>query len=189
MSISLLDYTEEMARSLKALPLLREEVDLCIKKLIEAAQLNKPILIAGNGGSATDASHMAAELVGRFLKNRKALFAINLSSDNGIVTAVSNDYGYETVFARQVEAYGQEGGVFIGLSTSGSSKNVINATKVARCKKMFTCALTGEGGGDLLNYVDLCIRAPSASTSVVQQCHQVLYHYICFKIEESVRET
>jgi D-sedoheptulose 7-phosphate isomerase len=154
-------------------------VDACV----EALGRGLPLLICGNGGSASDAMHMTGELVGRFLKERRALNAVCLSSNPSVLTAWSNDYSYDSVFARQVEAYGVSGGVVLGLSTSGNSSNVIKAFEVAHGMEMATVALTGEGGGRLRALAHHLLAVPSRSTPLIQQVHICLYHYLCARIE------
>lgn len=153
---------------------------------VDALKNGKPILACGNGGSAADAMHITGELVGRFLKERKALRAICLSDNPAVLTAWSNDYSYETVFSRQVEAYGERGGVIIGLSTSGNSPNVLKAFEVARAMGMHTIAFTGQSGGKLKPLSDVLLAAPSQSTPLIQQVHICLYHYLCEKIEAAM---
>lgn len=145
-----------------------------------------PLLLCGNGGSASDAMHIAGELVGRFLKERRALNCICLASNPAILTAWANDYSYDSVFARQVEAHAEEGGVLFGLSTSGNSKNVIAAFNAAHAAKMKTIALTGEGGGALASVSDILIDVPSRLTPLIQQVHICLYHYICEQVEAAL---
>jgi D-sedoheptulose 7-phosphate isomerase len=161
-----------------------EVMDGAIEAVVAALTAGKPLLICGNGGSASDAMHVTGELVGRFLRERRALKAICLSDNPAVLTAWSNDYCFETVFARQVEAYGEKGAVILGISTSGGSKNVIAAFQQARAMEMKTIALTGEGGGLLAPLTDFLLAAPSRSTPLIQQVHICLYHYLCGKIEE-----
>ena len=142
-----------------------------------------PLLVCGNGGSAADAMHITGELVGRFLKERKALRAICLSDNPSVLTAWSNDYAFETVFSRQVEAYGAPGGVVLGISTSGNSGNVLQAFEAARGLGMATVGLTGEGGGKMAALSDHLLAVPSRSTPLIQQVHICLYHYLCARIE------
>jgi D-sedoheptulose 7-phosphate isomerase len=151
-----------------------------------AVVADKPLLICGNGGSASDAMHIAGELVGRFLKERRALKAIALTADSAVLTAWANDYSYDDVFARQVQAYGEAGGVLLAISTSGNSKNVIAAVKMARSRGMKTIALTGAGGGALGGMVDLLLAAPSTATPLIQQAHICIYHYLCAEVEARV---
>ncbi|SEK64285.1 D-sedoheptulose 7-phosphate isomerase [Bosea lupini] len=157
--------------------------DAAVAIISEALSAGKPLLVCGNGGSASDAMHITGELVGRFLKERKALNCICLSSNPSVLTAWSNDYSFETVFSRQVEAYGQEGGVVLGISTSGNSANIVKAFETARALGMKTVALTGQGGGAMAAHSDVLIDVPSRSTPLIQQVHIVLYHYICEHVE------
>ena len=154
-----------------------------------ALAAGKPLLICGNGGSASDALHITGELVGRFLLERRALKAICLSSNPAVLTARANDYGYDTVFSRQVEAYGEPGAVILGLSTSGNSPSVVEAFRQARSMGMTTIALTGEGGGKLASWTDYLFAVPSKSTPLIQQAHICLYHYLCESIERALAGT
>ncbi|MHA7066025.1 D-sedoheptulose-7-phosphate isomerase [Azospirillum argentinense] len=151
--------------------------------IAEALRNDRPLLVCGNGGSAADAMHITGELVGRFLKERRALKAICLSSNAAVLTAWSNDYDYATVFSRQVEAYAAPGGVLFGISTSGNSKNVVNALQAARAAGMTTVGLTGEGGGKMADLCDHLIAVPSRHTPDIQQVHLCIYHYICEMVE------
>mgnify|MGYP006320980301 FL=1 len=154
------------------------------KIIVDTLKQNHPFLICGNGGSASDSMHITGELVGRFLKERKALNVICLSSNSAVITAWANDYSYEDIFARQVEAYGKLGGVLLGISTSGNSKNVIKAFEMAKSLNVKTIALTGKGGGALSEISDILIEVPSNHTPRIQEMHIMLYHYICERIEE-----
>lgn len=160
-----------------------QNAETAIDAIVDALAADKPMLVCGNGGSASDAMHIAGELVGRFLKERKALNCVCLSSNPAVLTAWSNDYAFETVFSRQVEAYGAAGGVILGISTSGNSRNVIEAFRVAKDMGMTTIGLTGEGGGKMAELTDILVDAPSRSTPLIQQVHICLYHYICEQVE------
>lgn len=151
-----------------------------------ALAAGRPLLVCGNGGSAADAQHIVGEMVGRFLKERRALKAICLSSNPAVLTAWSNDYSFETVFSRQVEAYAEAGGVLLGISTSGNSKNVVLALEAARARGMITVGLTGEGGGKMGPLCDHLFAVPSRSTPAIQQVHLCLYHHFCAAVEEAV---
>lgn len=151
-----------------------------------ALRTSRPLLVCGNGGSAADAQHIVGEMVGRFLKERRALKAICLSSNPAVLTAWSNDYSYDTVFARQVEAYAEPGGVLLGLSTSGNSRNVVLALEAAKAAGMTTIGFTGEGGGHMAALCDHLFAVPARSTPAIQQVHLVLYHYFCASVEEAV---
>src|SRR5437764_9034817 len=147
------------------------------------------VLWCGNGGSAADSQHLAAELMGRFRRDRSALPSIALTTDTSVLTAVGNDYGYEMVFQRQVEALCKEGDVVVGISTSGSSKNVYAALQTAREMGAFTIAFTGEGGGSIAAACDIDLCIASKDTARVQEAHIVCGHMICDWIERCVCET
>jgi D-sedoheptulose 7-phosphate isomerase len=151
-----------------------------------ALRAGRPLLVCGNGGSAADAQHIVGEMVGRFLKERRALKAICLASNPAVLTAWSNDYSFETVFSRQVEAYAEPGGVLLGLSTSGNSRNVVLALEAARAAGMATIGFTGQGGGKMATLCDHLFAVPSHSTPAIQQVHLTLYHYFCEAVEEAV---
>lgn len=158
-------------------------VEAAVAAVTAALGANRALLVCGNGGSASDAQHITGELVGRFLKERRGLKAICLSSNPAVLTAWSNDYSYDTVFSRQTEAYGEPGGVILGISTSGNSRNVIAAFEVARGLGMTTIAMTGEGGGKMAAVSDILLDVPSRSTPLIQQVHICLYHYLCEQVE------
>ena len=147
---------------------------------------SRKILIAGNGGSAADAQHFAGELVSRFYFNRPPLAAIALTTDSSILTAIGNDYGYEDVFARQVQALGQSGDVFIAISTSGNSPNILKAIEAAKSIGLVVIGLTGRSGGKMKQLCDICLCAPSNSTPRIQECHLVIEHSLCACIEEQL---
>jgi len=153
-------------------------------KIVSALKNGGKVLIFGNGGSAADSQHMAAELVGRFKKERKGLSAIALSADTSILTAVSNDYGYETSFKRQIEALGKKGDVAIAISTSGEARNVIEAVELARGMGIFTIALTGRDGGRLRKASDLCVIVKSPDTPRIQEAHILVIHVLCELVED-----
>ncbi len=161
-------------------------IEKVASKMAESLKENKPVLIFGNGGSASDALHISGELVGRFLDERRALNVICLNSNVSVLTAWGNDYNFETIFSRQVEAHGKPDGVCFGISTSGNSKNVIEAMKVARSMKMTTIALSGNTGGYLPEMCDYLIKTPSVSTPRIQEMHLPIYHYICEKVEKNI---
>jgi len=142
-------------------------------------------LAFGNGGSAADAQHVAAELVGRYLRERRGLAAIALSTDTSVLTSVGNDYSFDRVFARQIEALGQSGDVALGISTSGRSPNVVAAFETARSQGLRTIAVTGGDGGTVGGRVDIHINVPSTSTPRVQEVHRTLLHVICELVEKA----
>lgn len=141
------------------------------------------LLIFGNGGSSADSQHMAAELVGRFKMERKALSAISLTANTSILTAIANDYGYDQVFSRQVEALARPGDVVVAISTSGNSPNVLAAVKTARSMGLKSVGISGSGGGKLAKAVDISIVAPSNDTPRVQEAHGTIIHILCELIE------
>jgi D-sedoheptulose 7-phosphate isomerase len=153
---------------------------------IAALRQGNKILLAGNGGSASDAQHLAGELISRFHYDRPGLPAFSLSTDTSVLTAIGNDYGYENLFARQLEAVGNAGDVFIGISTSGRSPNIVKALQVARAKGVLTVGLTGHGGGQMPALCDHCLRVPSDSTPRIQEGHIAIGHTICMLIEQQI---
>ncbi len=152
----------------------------------EALVAGGKIFLCGNGGSAADSQHIAAEFVGRFQKDRKAIPAIALTTDTSALTALANDYGYHTVFVRQVEALGKKGDVLWSFSTSGKSKNVIEAIKKAKEKGLKTVSFTGCGGGEIASLTDCGIVVPSENTARIQEVHICLAHIICEIIENTI---
>jgi D-sedoheptulose 7-phosphate isomerase len=154
--------------------------------LIEALKKGSKPLLFGNGGSAADAQHIAAEFVGRFAFNRPALPALALSVNTSSVTAIGNDYGFDLVFARQIEALGRPGDVAIGISTSGNSPNVLQGVAMAKKMGLKTVALTGATGGKLKAIVDYCLCAPSNETPRIQECHILIGHIISELVEQTI---
>jgi len=183
--MTLSDYLSESAAAIEAAraAIPEEAMDRAADSVCGAFSRGKAFLICGNGGSAADAMHITGELVGRFLKERRAYRAICLSSNPAVLTAWANDYSYDDVFARQVEAYGEPGAVILGISTSGNSKNVVCAFEQARRMGMMVIAMTGEGGGRMGPLADCLLAVPSRSTPLIQQVHLCLYHYLCATIE------
>ena len=149
----------------------------------EALKARRTLLVFGNGGSAADAQHLAAELVGRFQRERAAMPAIALTVDTSILTAIGNDYSFKQVFARQVEALGRPGDVALGISTSGESLNVVAALKTAKAKGLKTIALTGRDGGSVGRAADIHVNVPDQNTARVQEVHMTLLHVMCEVIE------
>lgn len=155
-------------------------------KMKESLKTGHKILVFGNGGSAAQAQHFAAELVNKFLKKRPALAAISLTTDTSVLTSISNDTSFGQVFSRQVEALGQTGDVALGLSTSGNSPNVIEAISLAKKKGMLTVALTGKGGGKLSSLPDYLLDVPSESVPRIQEVHLFLLHLWAQMIEKEL---
>jgi D-sedoheptulose 7-phosphate isomerase len=154
--------------------------------LIAALGAGRKVLVCGNGGSAADSQHFVAELVGRFTRERRAWPALALTTDTSILTAVGNDYGFERVFARQVEAHGQPGDVLIGISTSGGSPDVLAAVATARALGLRTIGLTGRDGGALGRAVEIHLNVPSPSTARTQEVHCTLLHVLCDLVEQEL---
>jgi D-sedoheptulose 7-phosphate isomerase len=152
--------------------------------MVDALKAGKKLLVFGNGGSAADAQHMSAELVGRFQRERAALAAIALTADASVVTSIANDYSYKQVFARQVEALGRAGDVALGISTSGESPNVVLGLEVARARGLKTIALTGRDGGSVGSAAEIHVNVPDQNTARVQEVHRTLIHVMCELIEE-----
>jgi D-sedoheptulose 7-phosphate isomerase len=152
--------------------------------LVKALKSGHKVLIFGNGGSAAEAQHLAAELVNKFSRPRKPLRAVALTTDTSALTSIANDSSYDFVFSRQLQALGDEGDIALALSTSGTSPNVIEALKAARKKKMLTIALAGEGGGKLGPLVDFLLDVPSRDTPRLQEVHLVLLHLIARELDE-----
>lgn len=159
------------------------QVELAVKIISQALSKGLPLLICGNGGSASDALHISGELVGRFLKDRAALNVLCLNTNISVLTAWSNDHDFASVFARQVKAHGRPGGLCWGISTSGNSENIFQALQQAKKLNMKTIALTGKGGGRLTEIADVLIAVPSRCTPRVQELHLPVYHYICEQVE------
>jgi D-sedoheptulose 7-phosphate isomerase len=154
--------------------------------LVNAFEQGNKVLLFGNGGSAADSQHIAAEFVGRFAFDRPALPALALSVNTSCVTAIGNDYGFNQVFSRQISALAREGDVAIGISTSGNSPNVVDALSLSRKKGLHTIALTGCSGGKLNNVVDYCICVPSNDTPRIQECHILIGHVISELVEQTL---
>ncbi len=160
-------------------------VEAAAQVCIDSLKAGKKILLAGNGGSAADAQHIAAELVSRLNYDRPGLSAIALTTDTSALTAIGNDYGYERVFSRQLESIGQSGDVLIGISTSGNSPNILAALEVARKTGIKTIGFTGKTGGKMLSLCDIALQMPSSATPYIQECHIMFGHIICKLIEDA----
>ena len=163
------------------------------KPILEAAeaiasclQSGKKVLFCGNGGSAADAQHLAAELVGRFQKERKALPALALHTDTSALTSIANDYGFDQVYARQIQAHGREGDVLVALSTSGNSISILRAAEEAGHAGVKVIAMTGQDGGQLKSLCDVWIGVPSSITARIQECHILIGHFLCEVAEETL---
>ena len=163
-----------------------KKIDLTSQTIIKAYKSNRKVILFGNGGSAADAQHLAAELVNKFYFDRKSLPAIALTVNTSILTAIGNDYSFDQIFSKQLEGIGAEGDIAIGISTSGNSKNVIEGLKFAKEKKLYTIGFTGKNGGKLNNIVDICINVPSDDTPRIQEVHIMIGHIICEIVEKEL---
>jgi D-sedoheptulose 7-phosphate isomerase len=159
-------------------------LETAAERTASALKAGHKLMVAGNGGSAADAQHLAAEFVSRLIEDRPAMRALALTTDSSILTAVGNDYGYERVFARQIEGLGQAGDVFMGISTSGKSPNVLLALETCRGLGIATIGLTGKSGGKMAPLCDSLIAAPSDVTMYIQQAHLALEHIFCRMVEQ-----
>jgi D-sedoheptulose 7-phosphate isomerase len=164
----------------------RDRIAQTAETIAHGLRNGRKILFFGNGGSAADAQHLTAEMVGRFGPDRSPMAAISLSTDTSILTAVGNDYGYEHVFSRQIEALGQPGDTAIGISTSGNSPNVIAALDVARSKGLFTVGFTGETGGKMNGHAEVLFQVPSRQTPRIQETHILLGHILCELVDREL---
>ena len=181
-----LDKTISVLERVRADDALLGDLAAAAEATAAALLKGRKLMVAGNGGSAADAQHIAAELVGRFAFERPALPALALSVNASCITAIGNDYGYEEIFARQLKALANPGDVAVAISTSGNSPNVIQAVLSARGLGLFTIGISGTSGGRLRDLVDVLIAAPSEETPRIQECHILLGHALCDAIEQAV---
>lgn len=177
---------EEHCAVVRGLAELMPDVVRVAERMTEALAGSRKILWMGNGGSAADSQHLAAEFVGRFQRERRGLASIALTTDTSVLTAVGNDYGYESIFARQVEALCEAGDVVVGLTTSGNSPNVVQGLGAARERGAYTVALTGRTGGAVRAHVDCCLCVPSQTTARIQEAHILIGHLLCGLVEDAV---
>ena len=161
-------------------------INIIAEKCTDAYRNGNKTLLAGNGGSAADAQHIAAEFEGRLNFSRPPLPSIALTTNTSILTAIGNDYGFDQLFARQIEAQGTCGDVFIGISTSGNSSNIIEALRIAKSKKIITIGLTGLTGGEMFRFCDYCIKVPTTETTKIQEVHILIGHIICSIVEKNL---
>jgi len=160
------------------------QISVAIDKIIKCLKRGNKIILFGNGGSAADAQHIAAELIGRFQKERKSLPAISITTDSSIITSLTNDYSFDIVFSRQCESLVSKGDVVIGISTSGKSQNVLEGLKMAKKKGAHTIGLLGNDGGVIKKHVDVPITVSSTSIARIQEVHRVIYHIVCEIVEK-----
>lgn len=175
---------EKIANNFMLLKQIAPIMENIVEECLLALKNGNKIMFCGNGGSASQALHLAAELVGRYKRNRPAMASIALSTDIAILTAVGNDYGFEQIFSRQVEGIGNAGDILIGLSTSGNSKNVVLAFEKAQEKGIKTISFTGSAGGQMALMADIALKVPSDTTNYIQEMHLAVGHMLCGQIEE-----
>lgn len=178
--------TKEVFDSILQNKILLENIEKTVNICKKSIENGGKILLAGNGGSAADCQHIAAELIGRFSFNRKALPAIALTTDTSALTAIGNDFSFEEIFSRQVEGLGKEGDVFFGFSTSGRSKNILKAMEIAKSMKLVTVGFLGADGRDIGNIVDIALNIPSSATPNIQEAHIATGHIICSCLENAM---
>jgi D-sedoheptulose 7-phosphate isomerase len=183
-----IDRAIEIKTRLRADPGYQVLVATVAMQIVKSLSAGGKVLFFGNGGSAADAQHLAAEFTGRYLKERRALPALALHTNTSSLTAAGNDYGFDFIFARQLEALGKAGDVAVGISTSGNSRNVLRALETAKAKSIYTVALTGGSGGVIKNLADCVICIPSEETPRIQECHILTGHLICEIVEEMLFE-
>lgn len=181
-----IESTISVMRLVAGSPTINAAIEQTVEKCIATLSDDGKIILAGNGGSAADSQHIAAEFVSRYRINREPLAAIALTTDTSALTAIGNDYGYENVFSRQLAALGRPKDIFIGITTSGRSPNVIAAFKEAKNQGIFSIALTGEAGLADSNLADCTIGIPSSDTGEIQELHIQIAHYICEAVEEAM---
>jgi len=179
---------EESISSIQDTKNMINEILDVVDKITKSIKNGGKLVIFGNGGSAADAQHIAGELIGKFQKNRKSYPAIALTTDTSIITAISNDFSYETVFSRQCEALVSKEDIVMGISTSGNSKNIIKGLKAAKEKNATTIGLLGNDGGEIKENTDISIIVKSSSTPRIQEVHRIIYHIICQMVEENLEE-
>ena len=180
---------EELASIANSMDLLKNwagDIEKAVSASVDSLKSGGKIIFCGNGGSAAQAQHLAAELVGRYKLERRAMAALSLTVDTSNITAIGNDYGYDDIFRRQLEGLGRKGDVLIGLSTSGNSRNVVLAFELAREMGVTTIALTGEGGGRMKELADICIAVPSQETNHIQEMHIAVGHILCGLVEKKL---
>lgn len=165
---------------------LMRNIAAAAQMIVDAYEQGKKTLLAGNGGSAADAQHIAGEFVSKFYFDRPGIASIALATDTSIITAIGNDYGYDKLFSRQIQAQGSAGDVFIGISTSGNSANLVEALRMCGQKGIKTIGLTGFTGGEMDSMCDLCIKVPSGETPRIQESHILIGHIICCIVEEKL---
>ncbi|MDD5177930.1 MAG: D-sedoheptulose 7-phosphate isomerase [Candidatus Nanoarchaeia archaeon] len=177
---------ESSELKLKVSEVLTERIEETARTIINSLRKGNKVLFCGNGGSAADCQHLAGEFVNRFRINRKPLPGLALTTDSSVLTCIGNDFSFDDIFSKQIEAFGAKGDVLIGISTSGNSKNVINAINAAKEKDIFIVGFTGDSGGKMKELVDILINVPSADTPRIQEAHITIGHIICDLVEQEL---
>ena len=180
---------DESSKAILETKKISEKISKVVEIILKGLQNDNKVIIFGNGGSAADSQHFAAELIGRYLIERKSLAAISLTTDSSIITALGNDYGFEYIFSRQCESIVKKNDIVIAISTSGQSKNVINAILTSQKRGAVTIALTGNDGGGLQKIADVSLTVPSNSTPRIQEAHRIIIHTICELVEQSFKNS
>ena len=181
-----IEETHRLVSALMVDTVFQSQIATCADLCIASLKAGGKILLAGNGGSAADAQHIAGELVSRFVFDRPGLPAIALTTDTSILTAIGNDYGYEKLFSRQLQALGNSGDIFVAYSTSGQSPNILRALEEAKMRSLRSIGLTGNRGGAMVSLCDICLEVPSAITPKIQEGHLIIGHILCGLIEEAL---
>ena len=185
MKVSIEHILKEHNKTINKLLDVKNPISTSGELIIDALKKGNKILIAGNGGSASDAQHFSAELTGRFLKERESLAGIALTTDTSAITAIANDYGYENIFLRQLSGLAKPGDVFVGISTSGNSRSINLPAKFCKEKNIFSIGLLGRDGGKAANIFDCSVIVPSDSTARIQECHILIIHIWCLMIDKA----
>mgnify|MGYP001194543522 CR=1 FL=1 len=180
------EYIVKSKENINKLGHIEDEIHIVANVLIECISSGNKVIFCGNGGSAADSQHLAAEFMGRFLRDRKPLPSIALTVDTSAITAIGNDYGYDQIFSRQLRGIAKSGDVLIGISTSGASKNIIEAFKAASDIGVISVALTGSSNSEMSSLSDYSIKAPSGETNYIQEMHIMIGHYLCYCVEDSI---
>ena len=186
---SIVENIQEIEKNFKILRsnFFLNEVKKCIDMIYQALIKKNKVIFCGNGGSASDSEHISTELIGRYLKKRKAYAAISLTSNSAAITAIANDYGYENIFSRQLESIGKKNDILFALSTSGKSKNIIKALKFAKSKRLKSILLTSQNYKGSLKIANLVIKVPSKRVDRIQEMHIAIGHMICEQIEKKIK--
>ena len=183
---AIIEYFETASEKVLKLKNQASNINLAVCQIVASCKSNNKIIFCGNGGSASDAQHLAAELIGRYKEDRPPLPAIAITTDTSAITAIGNDYGFENIFSRQISGIGNSGDTLVAISTSGNSKNIIKAIEEAKKRKITVIGLTGINNSELSNLSDICIHAQSDQTNYIQEAHITIGHLICGLVEKEI---